>query len=129
MGAAALHLFLRAGARVHVIDLAEPSTPIGSDPVSGHPAFHRADLGDRSSIDAVVDQLPGRLDALINCAGIPNGGRFTGQQVMRVNWLGLRHLTESVLDRLAGGQQAGRSSTWPRPPGGTGRSGGSSTRS
>ncbi len=54
----------------------------------------------------------------MNCAGVPNGGRFDAEQVMRINWFGLRHLTESMLPRLPRGSSvvhvastAGRA--WP----------------
>jgi NAD(P)-dependent dehydrogenase (short-subunit alcohol dehydrogenase family) len=109
MGAAARRLFLRAGATVHAVDIAEPAPPTPSDAADGNgdrppPVhLHRCDLGRRESIDGLVAELPDRVDALVNCAGIPNGGRFSGEEVMRVNWLGLRHLTESLLDRLEGG--------------------------
>jgi NAD(P)-dependent dehydrogenase (short-subunit alcohol dehydrogenase family) len=39
----------------------------------------------------------------MNCAGIPGGTRFTPVDVMKVNFLGLRHLTESLLPRIPAG--------------------------
>ena len=102
MGAAAERLFLAAGAGVHSLDVAEPSTP--DRPGQPRPtARHRCDLGDPQSIDDTAARLPARVDVLVNCAGVPNGGRFTPDDVMRVNWLGLRHLTESLLERMTGG--------------------------
>ena len=104
MGAEALDdRFLDAGASVHAVDLHEPKpcSDLATEP--DRLTVHRCDLGDRSAIDAVAAELPPRVDALINCAGIPNGGRFSGEQVMRVNWLGLRHLTESLLPRMDDG--------------------------
>ena len=95
IGAATVALALQQGATVHVLDIAEPS----DDRVS----FERCDLGDPDSIDAVLDVLPSRFDALMNCAGVPNGGRFSPDDVMAVNWLGLRHLTESLLARIPDG--------------------------
>jgi len=65
--------------------------------------MYQCDIGDKAAIDATVAELPDRIDHLINCAGIPNGGRFDGAQVMRVNWLGLRHLTEALLPRMENG--------------------------
>lgn len=92
MGAETTKLLIAAGATVHTVDLAPVDAPVA--------ATHRCDLGDPSSIDATVADLPERIDALMNCAGVPNGGRFTPEEVMRINWLGLRHLTEAVLPRI-----------------------------
>jgi NAD(P)-dependent dehydrogenase (short-subunit alcohol dehydrogenase family) len=64
-------------------------------------AFHQADLGDPASIDALVAQLPERIDALANIAGVP--GTAPVDAVARVNYLGLRHLSEALLPRIAPG--------------------------
>ncbi len=98
MGAEALGRFVRAGASVHALDVADP-TGDGDRPT----ARHHCDLGDPRSVDSTVARLPERIDVLVNCAGVPNGGRFDAEEVMRVNWLGLRYLTESLLPRMAGG--------------------------
>ena len=90
MGAAAATLFADAGAEVHALDV-QPGTTANS---------YTCDIGVEASIDATVAQLPARVDVLVNCAGIPNGGRFSTEQVMAVNWLGLRHLTEQLLPRI-----------------------------
>lgn len=105
MGAAALDLFLEAGARVHALDIADPTrpSPTGIGAGTGRVTFHRCDLGRQASIDEVAGTLPERIDTLVNCAGVPNGGRFSPEQIMGINWLGLRHLTESLLDRFDGG--------------------------
>ncbi|MGI9596621.1 MAG: SDR family oxidoreductase [Acidimicrobiales bacterium] len=118
MGAEALGRFLRAGASVDALDINPDAGPdVDSDlaadsevaaegrgePSGGTCRSHRVDIGDRESIDLGIDRLPDRIDVLVNCAGIPNGGRFSGEQVMRVNWLGLRHLTEALLPRMEGG--------------------------
>lgn len=91
MGAAVLRRLLAAGADVHALDVVPPPEP----GVSVH--HHRCDLGHRGDIDAVVGRLPTTVDVVMNCAGVPNGGRFSGADVMRINWLGLRHLTESLI--------------------------------
>ena len=95
MGAATVELLLQAGASVHALDLAAVSAPVSS--------WHRCDLGDPTSIDDTTHRLPERIDALFNCAGVPNGGRFGPVDVLRINWLGLRHLTESLLARIPAG--------------------------
>ncbi|SAL51808.1 short-chain dehydrogenase/reductase SDR [Caballeronia cordobensis] len=60
--------------------------------------FIQIDLADPLSIDAAAAQLPGTLDGLCNVAGVP--GNAGGDIVARVNYLGLRRLTEAVLPKL-----------------------------
>ncbi|MEM9132780.1 MAG: coniferyl-alcohol dehydrogenase [Actinomycetota bacterium] len=98
IGAATAELAARHGAEVHTIDVVPVEVASGRAGTD-----HRCDLGRRAAIDAVIDALPDRIDTLMNCAGVPNGGRFTPETVMRVNWLGLRHLTEAVLPRVPDG--------------------------
>ncbi len=99
MGAEAVGRFVEAGAEVHALDIAAEPSGAGN----GAATHHRVDVGDRASIDETMARLPERVDVLVNCAGVPNGGRFSGEQVMRVNWLGLRYLTESLLPRMDDG--------------------------
>lgn len=94
IGAATMALLVERGADVHAVDL----VPIEHDVTS-----HVCDLGQEQSIDDLVGRLPDQVDVLMNCAGVPNGGRFTPDEVMKVNWLGLRHLTESLVPRLPAG--------------------------
>jgi NAD(P)-dependent dehydrogenase (short-subunit alcohol dehydrogenase family) len=63
--------------------------------------FVKADLGTVAGIDAAVAQLPAQIDALCNIAGVP--GTADGDLVARVNYLGLRHLSEQVLPRIRRG--------------------------
>jgi NAD(P)-dependent dehydrogenase (short-subunit alcohol dehydrogenase family) len=53
------------------------------------------DLRDRASIDAGIDQLTGPIHALFACAGVadPTPG------LMQINFLGHRHLIESLVER------------------------------
>ncbi len=95
IGAAVVDSLLAANALVHTLDV----VPVGAAVTQAI----ECDLGDQGSIDRAVEQLPGRIDMLMNCAGVPNGGRFTPTQVMAVNWLGLRHLTEELLPRIPAG--------------------------
>ena len=60
--------------------------------------FHRLDLGNPDSIDAALNEIEGPLQGLVNVAGLP--GSHDGEAVMRVNVLGLRHVSESLLERL-----------------------------
>ncbi len=95
MGAETAALLVDAGAEVHALDIAEVTSPVAGS--------QRVDLGDPTSIDGVLDALPERINAVMNCAGIPGGTRFDAHTVMRVNFLGLRHLTEAIFDRIPSG--------------------------
>jgi NAD(P)-dependent dehydrogenase (short-subunit alcohol dehydrogenase family) len=95
MGFETTRLLLDAGATVTALDVAEVNLP--------GVAYLRTDLGDPAAIDAAVAQLPAEVDVLMNCAGIPGGTKFSPLDVMKVNFLGLRHLTESVIPRIPSG--------------------------
>ena len=97
IGAATKSLALACGAEVVMLDIASPEGGATDERLVHHPC----DLGDPSSIDEAVAALPAEIDGLLNCAGVPNGGRFSAEQVLRVNWLGLRHLTEQLLPRMS----------------------------
>jgi NAD(P)-dependent dehydrogenase (short-subunit alcohol dehydrogenase family) len=72
-----------------------------NDPLLTLDGFVKVDLGDPASIDAAIAQLPEIFDGLVNAAGVP--GTAPVELVGRVNYLGLRHLTEGVVDRLKPG--------------------------
>ncbi|MDR7376619.1 NAD(P)-dependent dehydrogenase (short-subunit alcohol dehydrogenase family) [Rhodoferax ferrireducens] len=72
-----------------------------NDPTLTLDGFVKADLGSVAAIDAAVAELPARIDAFCNIAGVP--GTADGELVARVNYLGLRHLTEAVLPRMPRG--------------------------
>lgn len=97
-----------AGHRVVSLDLVDPSAPVES--------HIRTDMGDPSSVEDAIGALEGGWDGLVNVAGIP--GTHPPTSVFRVNFLGLRKLTEAILSRLvAGGSVVSVSSTagfrWP----------------
>ncbi|MBC3953634.1 coniferyl-alcohol dehydrogenase [Pseudomonas triticifolii] len=93
IGAELARLARFQGARVIGIDRHEPQLTLDS--------FYQADLGDPDSINAVVEQLPSQVDGLCNIAGVP--GTAPVETVARVNYLGLRHLTQRLLPRIAPG--------------------------
>jgi len=93
IGSAVVSELAAHNAVVHALDVASLRH------VEGVGRF-QCDLADASSIDATVEQLPDSIDVVMNCAGVPNGGRFSPETVMRINWLGLRHLTEQLLPRI-----------------------------
>jgi NAD(P)-dependent dehydrogenase (short-subunit alcohol dehydrogenase family) len=80
------------GAEVVGFDVA----PVELDGVTGVVV----DMGDPASIDAAVAGLPGAVTILCNVAGLPQ--TKPPADVLAVNFLGLRHLTESLATRMAG---------------------------
>jgi NAD(P)-dependent dehydrogenase (short-subunit alcohol dehydrogenase family) len=87
MGEATAKLLLKLGAEVHGLDYKDSSLPLSS--------FTRVDLRDPSSIDAAANKIGGRVDALFNCAGLPQ--TFPPLEVMKVNYAGTRFLTERMV--------------------------------
>lgn len=72
-----------------------------NDPMITLDGFVKIDMGDTAAIEAAAAQLPKKLDALINAAGV--SGLADKDLVARVNYLGLRHLTEALVPNLANG--------------------------
>lgn len=93
MGEATAKLLLSLGAEVHGLDYKTCSLPLAS--------FHTVDLRDPASIEAGVAAIGGKVDALFNCAGLPQS--FPAMDVMKVNFIGTRHLTEQVLPLMSEG--------------------------
>lgn len=93
MGEATAKLLLELGAEVHGLDFKDSALPLAS--------FQNVDLRDRASIDAAVAGIGGKVDALFNCAGLPQS--FPAMDVMKVNFIGLRHLTQQVLPLMGPG--------------------------
>ncbi len=93
MGKAAAQLLLDLGAEVHGLDFKQAELPLAS--------FTNVDLRDPASIDAAVNTIGGTIHGLFNCAGLPNS--FPAMDVMKVNFIGLRHLTEQVLPLMVPG--------------------------
>ncbi len=63
--------------------------------------FHEADLSDPDAIDELAAALPSGADGLCNIAGVPPTA--PAAEVLKVNTLGLRRLTERVAPKLADG--------------------------
>ncbi len=92
------------GAEVARLARFEGATVIGMDrnePGLTLDGFINVDMGQTVSIDAAIAKLPQRVDALCNIAGVP--GTADPALLARVNYLGLRHLTEGVLPRMPAG--------------------------
>lgn len=93
IGEACARELLRLGAEVHGVDVRESAVEMKS--------FRRVDLKDPTSIDAAVAGIGGRIDALFNCAGLPQ--TFPAVDVMKVNFIGMRHWTEQWIERMSRG--------------------------
>ncbi len=94
MGAAVVRDLVELGAEIHVLDLKEPTTQVAG--------YHQVDLRDPGAIEAAVEAVGGRVDALFNCAGLP-GPPHSGLDTMLVNFVAARHLTEQVVPHMEGG--------------------------
>jgi len=93
MGEATAKLLLSLGAEVHGLDYKDCTLPLAS--------FNRVDLRDPGSIDAVAKKVGGKVDALFNCAGLPQ--TFPPVDVMKVNYAGTRRLIEQLVPLMPQG--------------------------
>lgn len=93
LGGEVAKALVESGATVIGFDIA----PIDRDGVTGH----QVDMSDPASIDAAVASLPETIDVLCNVAGLPQ--TKPAIDVMKVNVLGLRHLTEALAPRISEG--------------------------
>lgn len=102
IGDAVTRLLGERGATVVSLDRNKPTADV---------AQHiEVDLADPRNIDEALTLIDGNFDVLVNVAGIP--GTLPGDLVFQVNFLGLRHLTEAMLERLnPGGSIVNVSST------------------
>lgn len=102
MGEATARILLELGAEVHGLDYKVSGLDLAS--------FNQVDLRDPDSIDGAVEKIGGRVDALFNCAGLPQ--TFPPLEVMKVNYVGTRRVTERVLQLMSeGGAVASVAST------------------
>lgn len=102
MGEACAAELVRLGAEVHGVDIRPSPVAMAS--------FHQVDLKDRAAIDAAVAAIGGEVDAVFNCAGLPQ--TFPAVDVVTVNFVGIRYWTEQWIPRIrAGGAIASISST------------------
>jgi NAD(P)-dependent dehydrogenase (short-subunit alcohol dehydrogenase family) len=93
MGEATAKLLLQLGAEVHGLDYKQSTLKLAS--------FTQTDLRDPASIDAAAAKVGGKVDALFNCAGLAQ--TFPPLDVMKVNYIGARRLTERVLPLMSAG--------------------------
>ena len=93
MGEATARQLIGLGAEVHGLDFKESTLPLAS--------FNQVDLRDPASIETAVAKIGGKVDALFNCAGLPQTAGPL--DVMKVNFLGTRHMTQTVLPLMGEG--------------------------
>ena len=110
MGAATAAILVDLGVEVHALDIKKPD-------VTGLASYTECDLRDPDQIDAAVDRIGKIVNALFNCAGLPNS--FPDLDVMLVNFCGLRHLTEALAANMIEGSAVGSIAStegidWPR---------------
>ncbi len=94
MGAATAQILVELGAEVHAIDIKKPD-------VAGLASFTECDLREPEQVDEAVNKIGKIVNALFNCAGLPN--TFPNLDVMLVNFCGLRQVTEAVIPNMPQG--------------------------
>ena len=92
-GEALARQLVALGAEVHGADI-KPSPVILA-------SFTTVDLKDRASIEAGIASIGGTVDALFNVSGLPQ--TFPGEDVVTVNFVGLRHWTNEWLPHMRDG--------------------------
>ncbi len=94
VGAALLDVLAELGRpEVIALDLKEPEGPIDR--------FIETNMGKAPSVDAAIAAIDGPIDVLFNNAGI--AATHPVEDVMAVNWLGLRQLSEGLLPKIVEG--------------------------
>jgi len=93
MGNATARMLIDLGAEVHGIDYKAVDLPLAS--------FNQVDLRDAAQIRAVAESVGGSVDALFNCAGLPQTAAPI--DVMKVNYAGTRLLTETIMPLMPEG--------------------------
>jgi NAD(P)-dependent dehydrogenase (short-subunit alcohol dehydrogenase family) len=93
IGHATAGVLLDLGAEVRGLDLKQGDLRLH--------AFTPLDLRDPQSIESAVHGIGGPVDALFNCAGVAPGP--PPAEVMRVNFIGTRHLTKLLGPQMPDG--------------------------
>ncbi|KRB85542.1 hypothetical protein ASE00_01735 [Sphingomonas sp. Root710] len=93
IGAHAVEILVELGAEVHVFDLKEPPVQVAS--------YQSVDLGDPAAGIAAVEAIGQPIDVLINAQGLLKEG--VPIPVVCVNFIGLRAITEKVLQSMPAG--------------------------
>ncbi len=94
MGAAAASILVELGAEVIGLDVKPTDVAVKS--------FVQVDLRDKASIDAAVVAIGSPVDSVFSIAGLP-GAPFSDIDTVLVNFVGARHLIESLLPSMSSG--------------------------
>jgi NAD(P)-dependent dehydrogenase (short-subunit alcohol dehydrogenase family) len=94
MGEATASILVDLGAEVIGLDVKPTAVAVDK--------FLTVDLRDRGSIDAAVADIEGPVHATFSVAGLP-GPPFSDLDTMIVNFIGARHLIESLVPKMATG--------------------------
>ena len=97
MGAETARILGELGASVTGLDVKTGDTEVTT--------FHQVDLRDQDSIDATVAAIDGPVDSVFSVAGLP-GPPFSDLDTVLVNFVGPRHLIESLVPRMPSGSSA-----------------------
>ena len=95
MGKAAARLLTDLGANVYATVRRKPlDFPVTKE--------IRADLGSKEGVDAILPELPNKIEALFLCHGIANSyGKTNALQVQLTNFYSFKYMTEQLLPRIA----------------------------
>jgi NAD(P)-dependent dehydrogenase (short-subunit alcohol dehydrogenase family) len=92
------------GARIAEVCAQQGAEVIGIDRNAGGPSlagFVKGDVSNQAGVDAIAAQLPKRLDALVNSAGLSGATGIV--PVVTVNFYGLRALSIALAEKLRAG--------------------------
>lgn len=107
IGSHVVDILVQLGAEVHVFDLRQPTSNVAS--------YRSVDLGDPVAGTAAVEALGCPIDVLVNAQGLFREG--IPLQVVQVNFLGLRAVSDAVLQSMpAGGSVVSIASQLPPLP-------------
>src|SRR5713101_1475264 len=125
IGGACAEALAREGAAVLCTDIAAAAAAVTAGRIrdaGGHAAAQGLDVRDRDAVDQAVAEavrLFGRLDILLDCAGISHRGNFldldaaTWDRIIAVNLTGMFHLGQAAARQMVrqsnGGQSGGGS--------------------
>jgi NAD(P)-dependent dehydrogenase (short-subunit alcohol dehydrogenase family) len=98
MGAAVAQILVDLGANVTGLDVKPTDVPVSSQ--------LEVDLRDPTAINDAVGALSGPIDSVFSCAGLP-GPPFSELDTMLVNFVGSRHLIESLVPAMAASSSIG----------------------
>ena len=93
MGESTAKIVQLLGGEVHGVDYKEPDYELGS--------FTSCDLRNKLEIESMLDGVPGSLDAVFYCAGLPP--THAAIDVMRVNFAATRMVVEGLQPKIARG--------------------------